>query len=140
MSAAQDVLALIREYVEACRVVHAALVNDGGEEHLLKAWRSGRLAESGTLANGLQYRFHGVGCHAEWDGRVVDFDLGPGGKVGGFDLQRLSWFDDHRSEQLGEAELEEGFTMLERGGQINRPGLNPSPHLYYLSDDEVRGR
>jgi hypothetical protein len=84
-----------------------------------------------------RYRFHGVGCRFEIDGRVVDVEFGPSGRHDGFDVWRLGQYASSAFEWQGmdENQIETALSRLKNSGAIRQPHWEPSPHLLYLAED-----
>ena len=137
-----DVLQLIVDYQRAARAAVVGLKRQAGSANLLSSWRMGKLRQSGRLAQPRgRYSFHGTGCRFEISGRVLEVDFGPSGRHDGFDAWRLQqyagsafeWLDLHSSA------INRSLRNLESTGLIVRPELDPSPHLYYFTDDLGNG-
>jgi len=111
-------------------------------QNLLAALRDGRVPKRGEITDGgLSFSFHGIGCTVEMRGCTVDFDFGPNGEAGGFDAYRLSQFTNRRqsksSRVFTEDEISVELRRLQEKGLIIAPGVEPSPHLLYLKQDET---
>lgn len=73
-----------------------------GRRDILKAAAEGVIARSGELADGVQYKMHGVGCLVEYPDHDVDFDFAtPEGDVG-FDAWRLWSYAEQHPEKYPE--------------------------------------
>ena len=58
------------------------------------SWRLPRIPKKGWLDDEktISYDFHGLGCSVMFGEVDVDFDIGPGGRIDGFNAWRLSLF------------------------------------------------
>lgn len=134
---------LIDEYINCasfmCNILKDTFNIDGS---LLIARREKRIPKEGSV-EGINFSFHGVGCYFEYEGGHIDVDFTDNGNCNGFDEFRLHDFvtgmaginKNDYSEILREAELKKQFDQLKTLGVIYCPQLNPSPHLYFLSEN-----
>jgi len=134
---ATDILALVAAYVDAVRSAVRALEVQLGTTALLGAVRVDRRRREGSLNANTNYSFHGVGCRVTRGETTLDFDFGPGGRVGGFDAWRLALFAGGDSRRFAGWSDSDRVTLalrsLEADGLIEAPRLEPSPHLHYLT-------
>lgn len=136
--AAKELRTVISHYVKAVEAIACELREVAGTHDLLRAITTGALARSGQLKSGAKYQFHGVGCRVETPTFSVDFDLGPDGRIGGFDAWRIWEYAAQISDGGAFAELhsvEIALNELMRQGEVQSPRLPPSPHLFYLATD-----
>jgi len=106
-----------------------------GDTAPLKAWKDNLLPQTGTLPDGVEYEFHGIGCLLIFDNCEVDFDFGPDNRFDGFDLWRLTQFVSTKSEGYycnDKAALKSDFKESIAQGEIDRL-FYPSSNLYYFS-------
>jgi hypothetical protein len=133
----EAILQLIAEYGGAVSDAFDALVHRFGTTEVLRAVRRDAASRSGTLGQGDEYAFHGIGCRVTQRGVTVDFDFGPNGTVGGFDAWRLWAFAAElpamRSCFSAQSAVEAALQGLREAGLIELPGASPSRHLYYLT-------
>jgi hypothetical protein len=133
-------LVLVRDYLSAAQAAADHLRNNLGVEDLLRARRLGATPKEGWVDRERQihYSFHGIGCTVEAGGDVIDFDFGPGGRVGGFDLWRLGRFlESRRQDYPGLRTIEQqkrAFSRLVEEGVIVSVDEMPSSHLFRLRD------
>jgi hypothetical protein len=133
-----QMLALIEDYLSAVETVRQLFLDEFGVLDLLDSHRAGRIPREGWLGGKkARYTFHGVGCAVRIGGEDVDFDIGPEGRLDGFDLWRLQIFIESRKGEYPALKTtpaqEEAFAKLVKNGVISKPGKFPSPHLFYLT-------
>ena len=141
-SKSSDILQLIVDYQRAARAAVVGLKRQSGSSNPFHAWRAGKLRQSGRLIQPRgKYSFHGTGCRFEIGGRNVDVDFGPSGRHDGFDAWRLQQYAESAFEwlDLHSSTINRSLRNLESTGLIVRPELDPSPHLYYFTDDLGNG-
>lgn len=129
---------LIVDYLTSVRVVIGIFREKFEVENPLRAWRCGAIPKEGWLdaERHIHYSFHGVGCMVETADTVIDFDFGPTGSVGGFDLWRLRRFLESRVDKYpalkSPDEQEAAFSELIERGEVVSSDTLPSPHLFRL--------
>lgn len=139
MTVSALLLSLIRRYVEVASRYAANLREEFRQNDLLYAVNSHRMPREGFLPSGARYTFHGVGCTIEDPAVNIDFDFGPEGRSDGFDAWRLCGFAQQLPEFASLHDLpsiERGLEQLRREGLVRQPRWEPSPHLFYLSEDD----
>lgn len=126
---------LIMKYQDAAQRASSILREEYAVEDLFRAYRSSQIPREGEV-RGISFRFHGSGCYFCSDQTRVDVDFGPKGRVDGFDAGRLLRF---AQETLNCHELD--FDQVQKllaesldQGELVRPGISPSSHLYYLNN------
>jgi hypothetical protein len=121
MSDEEWIVKLISNYVESARLLSRRLGEAFHQTDLLEGHRSKMIPRSGTSANGLEFRFHGIGCWIS-DGNIsVDFDFLPDGQVGGFDAWRLHVFANENPSVVGvrsQQEVQSALDLLLKLGLI----------------------
>ena len=82
---------VISEYLQ--QVEKSLILFEGrfGRRDLVRAWREKIIPQEGELAEGIEFRMHGVGCAVEFPAYDVDFDFASRDRVG-FDAWRLWLF------------------------------------------------
>lgn len=110
----------------------------------LRSWRSLRsrvFPSSGYLDADRRhhYSFHGIGVRVQLAPELhIDWDVGHGGRMDGFDHWRLQHFLDERPEFqriLSLDSLRELFDAAVRDGSIVSPWRAQHDSLYYIADD-----
>lgn len=104
---------LIAQYLSDAHALSQRLCTAFGVDDLWKGRRSRRIPVSGS-ADGLTFRFHGIGCAISSDTVRVDFDFLPGGKLGGFDAWRLHLFSEDNPSVVGRRGQDEVQRALEQ--------------------------
>lgn len=132
------VRAIISAYQEAVSEALRLFGEMLGDESPLRSWRAGTLPKRGALDSDrkIYYSFHGVGCLVEFGEIEVDFDFGPSGEVGGFDIWRLQRFLESNQEGfpgISKEELASTFHEMVVAGELEKSTGFPSSHLYRLS-------
>ena len=136
------IIELIREYVSHVRYCASQMREHFGVQNLLAGWRDGRIPKRGEITDGgLSFSFHGIGCTVEMRDCSVDFDFGPNGDVGGFDAYRLAQFANSRQSMSNRAfredEIRVELRRLQEKGFVVASGVEPSPNLLYLKQDDA---
>ena len=142
----------IRELIDAYRARVFEVTDQLGEhfgvpgQELLAAWNRGDVPGGGE-ALGYKYNFHGVGLAVRTTTRVVDFDWGPNGELGGFDASRLAGFamtnKPFRKRVQGrdpQEEIQDALERLQQAGQIEKRGPGLGDHLYFFTQIGAAGR
>ena len=91
---------IIEQFLADVSIAHDMLLVKTEGIRPLKAWREGTVSRRGKLRHRAGYEFHGVGCRVLWDGRRVDFDYGPEGRIDGFDLWRLQMYLQDNADRI----------------------------------------
>ncbi|MEL7124348.1 MAG: hypothetical protein AAFO07_33240, partial [Bacteroidota bacterium] len=108
-------------------------------ESILYAYKMRLIEKTGTLPSEpeAKYFFHGVGCRVEFINCIIDFDFGPCGLYGGFDLYRLNEYLNSLSEskeyldlKAKPKELKKTFEKLILDGKIFKPGFESTEHIF----------
>ena len=123
---------LIDAFLQDVREVVKMMQREWGIEYPLH-YRSHGIPKEGEVG-GSYYCFHGIGCHVEYQGRVVDFNFGDGGRIDGFDLWRLSRYGERNEpfKQYAESsKLKDDFNQAVTASAFERTGKEWD-HLYYL--------
>jgi len=108
------IVQLISQYLVSVRALSQRLGEAFNQDDLLPGRRSRVIPRAGVTANGLEFRFHGIGCWIS-DGTVsVDFDFMPDGQIGGFDAWRLHVFSEENSSVGGVWSQHEVQAALDR--------------------------
>jgi hypothetical protein len=96
-------------------------------------WPPDGFKPSGKLPDGRTYRCHGVGCEIKsTKGRLVDFDFGENGEIGGFSLSPLLKFVGDKPKKYGFASRDEiSVAFNDAITEFHFSGYT----LYYLSED-----
>ncbi|WP_435844929.1 DUF6896 domain-containing protein [Streptomyces klenkii] len=117
----------VEAYLQALSRMRGAVrqCHPGVEElsGLLRLYRSRAVKKSGTLCDGVEYRFHGSGClFLEVNGAEVDVDFLEG-RLEVFDSWRVRRFSvSLGNEQPGSLEeIEEGCRSLVSLGRLEEP-------------------
>lgn len=131
-----SVFELIRDYVAATTATAAVLRVELGTDQLEGGWQQRKFPRTGTLRDGSEYQFHGIGVSVVRNDIEVDFDFGPGGRTDGFDAWRLWRFATNRGSQYPEFQdlkaVEAALKSAIDMGAARRSG-DAHDYLFYLS-------
>lgn len=135
----KELIRLIKDYIACSKYMCDTLREHYhiDNEHLLRAKNIKLIPKEGVIEDGIYFSFHGVGCYFEFNGSSIDIDFGPDDKIYGFDSFRLFNFMDSSKikYQLTEDDIPTAMADLLEQGVLVKPGLQPSTHLYYFSED-----
>ncbi len=134
-----DILLLIGAYLAAVEEAVSALQAHLGTPSVLLKVRQNPELRRGRIDVRTSYQFHGIGCRVETNGKALEFDFLPYGKLGGFDVWRLSYFAQEIAPEFpqlkNEREVETLLTNLANDGLI-KPETDW--HLFVLTDKGKR--
>ncbi len=103
-------------------------------------WRQSGVPKSGRIGPNMKYEyiFHGTDCKFNFGDSEIDFEFGYDGRVGGFSEWKLFCFAEDGSSGFSEFKDEKYVKMCvekaKRNGLIDRPYLNESDEMYYLTE------
>ena len=131
----QEILALLRRYLECSEQIAEELRRDLQAPNLLVGVNSGKVPRRGFCRSfgGGEYFFHGVGCRVQGAEIEIDFDFGPDGSLPGADPWKLYNFADAHADAYPwlppRSAFEQTVERMVETGELHRLGIPPSPHL-----------
>ena len=129
----EEFLSELRNFTLKVEMVKKLFSEKTGYKNPIKAWRDGKIAQSGFLSNNVKYHFHGIGCAVVFNDYEIDFDMHCEEKIV-FDGWRIQQFlSSQRKGGYKDVTLIETEKMLVQlwvDGKLGR--MKTSSDQYYL--------
>lgn len=135
-----EVLELIKLYLEKVAIVHDMLFELWGEKEPMAAYVQGRIPRKGKISElQLEYSFHGIGCYVKGYDFEIDYDYGFEQRINIFNPERVFQFSksiNRLTPLLDDIEsITKAFKELEHFGIIQQ-SLNPREYGSWTISDE----
>ncbi|WP_155956593.1 hypothetical protein [Rhizobium sp. CF080] len=127
-----DFLHLVHEYVAEVKMCIDLFDQHFGRKDIVRAWREGKLPQTGILPGNIRYQIHGKGCQVEFATHDIDFDFADWEGNFGFDAWKLWLFASQFPEKYPQLQhqgiVEEEMKRYVLNGSIS--AINDDMTLY----------